>query len=149
MPNHFSANWEKKVNFVLYSGSHSGCDPTGSKLFQIDLGSLDLSNRENVMEQVFGCLLVLWLWALPYCHSLRGNCHWKMNSKQMFSSSVWLSAHSTLGKLCSFNEGKASTESVFFIAGTVQLLRCESSGLIKGPKFQSQDSVSCCTFWDF
>lgn len=45
------------MNFVLYSGSHSGCDPTGSKLFQIDLGSLDLSNRENVMEQAFGCLL--------------------------------------------------------------------------------------------
>ena len=49
------------------------------------------------------CFPFLWLGGLPYRHTLRGNCDWKMNSKQMFSSIV-----------CSFNEGKAPTESVFY-----------------------------------
>ena len=45
-----------------------------------------------------------------------------MTSKLAFSSSVCHSAHSMLGKLSSFEEGKASSECVFsglYLVGTV------------------------------
>ena len=50
---------------------------------------------------------------LPYDHTVRGNSYWKNNSKQVFWTSEWLSAHGMLGNLCSFEKGKASTESEF------------------------------------
>ena len=54
-----------------------------------------------------------------------------------------------LGKLSSFEEGKASTENVssgLSLAGTVSLLRCETSGTAPRAKFQSQGLVSPCAF---
>ena len=65
----------------------------------------------------------------PYINIFRGNYFWKMTSKQGFTSSVWLSTHRMLGKLCYFKVEKASTESMFsglYLAGTVLLQRCES-----------------------
>ena len=59
---------------------------------------------------------------LLYGLRLRGNGERKMTSKQVLSSSVFLSAHSMLGKLSSIEDVKASTESVFsglYLAGTV------------------------------
>ena len=83
--------------------------------FQSDLGSLELSYRENMMELTFGCWLTFHCECgeLHYVLRLRGNRKWKMTSKQAFSSFVCHSAASKLGKLSSFEERKASTESVF------------------------------------
>ena len=56
--------------------------------FQKDLGSLDRSSRENVMEQMFGCRFALPCECgdPPYALRLRGNCKWKMTSKQVLSA---------------------------------------------------------------
>ena len=54
-----------------------------------------------------------------------------------------------LGKLSSFEEGKASTENVssgLFLTGIVSLLRCETSRTASRAKFQSQGPVSLGTF---
>ena len=90
--------------------------------FQKDLGSLDRSSRENVMEQMFGCRFALPCECgdPPYALRLRGNCKWKMTSKQVLSSSMCYSAQSILGMLSSFEEGKAST--VCFQASILQEL---------------------------
>ena len=79
------------------------------RIFKTDLGSLDPSYRENLMEQTFGCLFAFpsECGCLPYGDIVRGNCYWKMTYEQAFSSSVLLSAHRMLGKLCSFDERKA------------------------------------------
>lgn len=57
-----------------------------------------------------------------------------MTSRQAFSSSMWHSAHRMLGKLCSFEEGKASIESVFsglYLSWSVYILRCDISRLVQ------------------
>lgn len=48
---------KSKMEFchLWYPGSHSGCVPAVSGIFQTDLCSLDLCYRENVMEGTFGC----------------------------------------------------------------------------------------------
>ena len=54
----FKAHQEKNVNFATkfqYPGSHSWYVPTFPRNFQTDIGSLDLSSRENVMEQMLEC----------------------------------------------------------------------------------------------
>ena len=43
-------------------------------------------------------------WGLPYAHTIRGNCYWKMTSKQAFSSSMWHSAHISQRKIHSLEE---------------------------------------------
>ena len=67
-----------------------------------------------------------------------------MTSSQAFSSSMWLSAHRMLGKLCSFEEGKASTESVFsdLYQDLSIFLDVRSPDLSREPIFQSLGSVS-------
>ena len=85
---------------------------------------MDLSNREKLMEQMFQCCFAFPCECgdLPYGLRLRRNDESKMTSKQALSSSVCHSAHSMLGKLSSFEEGKTSTESVFsglYLTGTV------------------------------
>ena len=111
-----------------------GVYPQDPRIFQTDLGSLDLSYREIVMEQTFGCWFASLFEsrALPYGVSLRGICDLKMTSKKALSSSVRLSAHRILGKLSSFVEGKLSTKSVFSgicLAGPASLLKREASKL--------------------
>ena len=53
-----------------------GVSPHFPRNFQTDLGSLDLSYREIVMEQTFGCWFVSFFESgeLPYGVSLRGIC---------------------------------------------------------------------------
>ena len=43
------------------------------RIFQTDLGSLDLSYRENVMEETFGCWFAFpcEIGGLPYGHTVR------------------------------------------------------------------------------
>ena len=84
------------------------------RIFQTDLGSLDPSYRENLMEQTFWCLFACpcECGGFPYCNTVRGNCYWKMTCKQGFSSSVLLAAHRMLGKLCFFD--KRHKKRVFF-----------------------------------
>ena len=130
----FRAQGEKNANFankLQYARSHSGCLPTGSKHFPERPwlpGSLLQRKRERT--DVWMPVLLLYVWVPPYDHTLRGHCDWKMNSKQAFSSSVWLSAHRMLGTLRSFKDRKASTKSVFaglYPAGPGWLLRRETS----------------------
>ena len=53
-----------------------GVSSQDTTIFQTDLGSLDLSYREIVMEQTFGCWFVSFFESgeLPYGVSLRGIC---------------------------------------------------------------------------
>ena len=92
-----------------------GVSPWFLRNFQSDLGSLELSYRENMMELTFVCWLTFpcECGELHYVLRLRGNCKWKMTSKLALSSFVCRSATSKLGKLSSFEERRASTESVF------------------------------------
>ena len=107
--------------------------PQYLSIFQTALLTQDVSYKENLMEQTYRCLFtypVTGAGGLPYSHTVRGNCYWKLTSKQEFSSSVWLSPHMTLRKLCSLKKGKVSTESVLsglYLSTTVWILRCESS----------------------
>ena len=99
-----------------------------------------------MMEQMFGCWFAFpcECEALPYGNNVRGNCYWKTTSKKAFSSSVWLSSHRMLTKLCSFEEGKATTGSVFSglsLSGIFCLLRCKLPGVPRECEFQSQGSV--------
>ena len=50
--------------------------PQDPRIFQTDLGSLDLSYREIVMEQTFGCWFASFFESgeLPYGVSLTGIC---------------------------------------------------------------------------
>ena len=68
------AHQDKIASFatkVRYSGYTQGVSSQDPRIFQMDLGSLDLSYRKNVMEQMFGCWfanLVMWgpsLWSQP------------------------------------------------------------------------------------
>ena len=76
--------------------------------------------------------LSLWVWGPSLRTQDQGNL-WLINIlQQALSTSVCHSTHSMLGKLSSFKEAKATTESVFsglFLAGTVSLLRHETSRL--------------------
>ena len=47
------------------------------RILQTDVGSLDLSCRENVMEQWFGCWFSIpcEYGALPYGNTIRGICY--------------------------------------------------------------------------
>lgn len=89
--------------------------PQCPRIFQKDLGSLDFFYRDNVMGPTFGC----WFHfpcafgGLPCGHTFRGNCYWKMTSKQAFSICMLPLAHRMVGKLWFFEEGKALMESVY------------------------------------
>ena len=76
---------------IIQVNTH-GVTPQFPRNFHRDLCSLDLSYRENLMEQMFGCWFSFSFdcEALPYGHSLRGICNWKMTCKQALSSRVWL-----------------------------------------------------------
>ena len=97
--------------------------PQNLELVQTDLGSVDHSYRENVMEQTFGFWFPFPMSGRPSLWSQsQGKLRLKITSKKTLSSSVRLSAHRTLGKLSSFVEGKSSTGSTFsglYLAGTV------------------------------
>ena len=117
-PCHFRANLEKNVNFSINlwcPGSHSGWDPAVSWNFP-DWPRLTGSLLQRECDETHVWMLVcLSLWVQGA--SIRSHCQGKFllknNSKQVFWTSEWLSAHRMLGKLCSFEEGKASTESEF------------------------------------
>ena len=85
------------------------------RIFQPDLGSLDPSYRENLMEQTFDvCLLFpVSVGVLPTVTQVRGNFYLKMTSKQGFLSSPSLSANRVLWNLCSFDGWKAKKRVVF------------------------------------
>lgn len=56
-PHCLRAHQDKIASFatkVWYSGYTQGVSPQDPRIFQMDLGSLDLSHRKNVMEQMFG-----------------------------------------------------------------------------------------------
>ena len=74
------------ANKVQYPGSHSVCVPAVSKNFQIDLGSLDPSYRENSMELTFWCLFAFpcAYGAFPTVTQVRGNFYLKITIKQGF-----------------------------------------------------------------
>ena len=50
----------------------------------------------------------------PYVNIVRGNCFWKMTTKQAFSNSVWLSAQRMLGKLLLQGRRDINRECVFW-----------------------------------
>ena len=54
-----------------------GVSPQDPRMFQTDLGSLDLSCRGNMMEQMFGCCFDFpcECGTPPYGQGLRGHCH--------------------------------------------------------------------------
>ena len=59
-PHCFRANGEKNANFsnnIQDPDSHSVCSLQYPRIFHTDLGSLDPSDRENLMEQTFWCFL--------------------------------------------------------------------------------------------
>ena len=78
-----------------------GVFPQDPSIIQSDLGPLDLSYRENVIEQRFGCWFAFPCECgdLPYSLSLRGNWERKMNSKQtlqavcFFQHTICLESH--------------------------------------------------------
>ena len=110
---HFRAHQEKNGNFatkIRYPGSYSGCVPAGSNNFpdRPRLTGLLLQrkcDRKDIWILVCISLCVCG-GSLPLGLGLKGNCDWKMTSKQMLSSSVRLSVHRMLGKRSSFMEGK-------------------------------------------
>ena len=83
-------------------------------ILQTHLRSPDVSYRENIREQMFGCgfaFPAVWHpseWLPP-----EGKLRLKHDLHASALSSVWLSAHRMLGKLCSCEEEMVSTESVF------------------------------------
>lgn len=114
----FRINREKNANFttkVWYPRSHSGCFPIVSK---------HVPNRPRLSGSLiqrkpdrttFECWFASpWeCGGLPYGHTVRVSWYQKMTSKEAFLSSVWLSAHRMLVKVCSFEKGKPLKESVF------------------------------------
>ena len=128
-----------------------GVSPQLPRNFETNLGSLDLSHRENVTELSFGYWLAFACECgdLLYCHRLRGNRGWILTSKHTLSSSVLRSAHIRLGKLSSFEETKASKESLFsglYLAGNFRFKDVRPPVLPRLANFQNQGSVSPCTF---
>lgn len=77
--------------------------------------------------------LFLWVWWT----SLWSNHQGKLLPKNDFQASIfkqYVTLSRMLGKLCSFEEGKASIESVFsglYLSGSVYILRCEISRLVQ------------------
>ena len=146
---HFRANQEKCVNLAIkvrYPLSDSGGVSAVATHISQRPRLTGHSYGENVMEQMFGSWIALLCeyGGHPYCHSIMGNCYWKITCKQAFPSSVWLSAHRLLGKYCSFEKGKASTGSVFsglYLWRTVLILTKETSSLPRGLNFQNQGNV--------
>ena len=133
--------------------THRVFSPQDSRTSQTDLGSLALSCRGNVTEQMFGvCFDIPWeCGSPPWEQGLRGHCHWKMTSKQALSSCAWLSVCRSLAKLSSLEEGKASTEILFSGLYLQQVFRFSDVRppvLDWGSQFHSQGCMSPCTFWD-
>ena len=100
-----------------------GVSPQFPRCFGTGLHSLNHSYRENLMEKMFGCWFAIPCDCGDLCCGLRlrGNSECKKTCKQVLSSSECHSAHSMMGKQSSFQEGKASTKSVFF-----ELLSCNN-----------------------
>ena len=76
----FSANGEKILILPTQFNNQVHTQYVSLKyprIFQTDLGSLDLSYRENLMEQTFGCLFAFpsECGCLPYGDTVRGNCY--------------------------------------------------------------------------
>ena len=115
---HEVANWEKNPNFatkVQYPTSDSGCVPSVHKIFPETprlTGSL-LERKRDGPDVSMLVSLSLWVWGPSLWSHSQGNCYWKMTSVQAFWSSVWLSTHRILGKVCCCKKSKASRNSVY------------------------------------
>ena len=77
-PRHFRPSREENANLPTKSSIQfhtQDVSPQYPRISQTDLGSLDLSYRENTMEQMFGCWFAFpcEYGALPYSRILRGN----------------------------------------------------------------------------
>lgn len=86
---------------------------------------------------------------LPYSHSVRGNCYWKMTCTQVFSSSVRLSAHRCWESSVPSKKVRHH-QRVWFQAFICQELSwfydVRPPVLSQGPEIQRQVSVFPCTF---
>ena len=124
--------------------------PQYPRIFQTDLGSLDLSYRENMMEQTLGCLLF---------HESVGVFPKVTKSGEIVTEKLLSSKH--LQAMCysqdtecwesyvpSMNEKHQKRK--WFQASVYQELSrfsdVRTPGLHRGPNFQSQGSMFPCTF---
>ena len=109
-----------------------GCVPVGSKNAPDNprlIKSL-LQGKHDGTDLWMLLWLSLWLWVSSLGVGSQGPLSLRNDLQAMLTSSVWLSARRRLGKLPSFEEEKASTESVFsglYLTATVSCLRHQTS----------------------
>lgn len=99
------------------------------------------------LDRINVCMLVLpsfWVWGPSQQSNHEGKLLLKNNLQVGIPSSVWLSTHSMLGKVCSFKEGRHQQWVCFQVSIYQELSRCYNVRppcLPSGSNFKSQRAV--------